>query len=91
MKRTFLAFFLFLVSTLPALAETRAMWVTRWDYTTPDDVKIIIDNAVSAGINMIFFQIRGNGTVFYPSEREVWSEKFNYTDPGWDPQWIMAI
>jgi uncharacterized lipoprotein YddW (UPF0748 family) len=85
MKRICLAFFLFLVSTLPALAETRAMWVTRWDYNTPDDVKIIIDNAVSAGINMIFFQVRGNGTVLYPSEREVWSEKFNFTDPGWDP------
>ena len=33
----------------------------------------------------MIFQARGNGTVFYPSSIEVWSEQLDHRDPGFDP------
>ena len=63
----------------------RAIWVTRFDYKTADDVTRIIDNCADAGFNAIVFQVRGNGTVFYPSEIEPWAEQLDYQDPGYDP------
>ncbi len=73
------------VQTCQAQDETRALWVTRWDYETPNDILTIIDNAASCGFNTIFFQVRGNATVYYPSDYEPWSEAFDYRDPGWNP------
>ncbi len=66
-------------------AETRALWVTRWDYKTPDDIKKIVDNAKYLNFNVILLQVRGNATVAYPSQYEPWSKEFNYQNPGWDP------
>ena len=78
-----------LLVTKPGLAATaettRALWVTRWDYKTQDDVKKIIDNAASAHFNTILFQVRGDGTVLYRSRIEPWAKEFNFMDPGWDP------
>ena len=34
---------------------------------------------------MILFQVRGNGTVFYPSEIEPWASELGGKDPGWNP------
>jgi len=63
----------------------RAIWVTRFDYRTPDDVKQIIDDCAAAGFNVILFQVRGNGTAFYRSKLEPWADELGGTDPGWDP------
>jgi uncharacterized lipoprotein YddW (UPF0748 family) len=63
----------------------RAIWVTRFDYKTPEDVEGIIANCDEAGFDTVLFQVRGNGTVFYPSEIEPWAEQFDFTDPGFDP------
>jgi uncharacterized lipoprotein YddW (UPF0748 family) len=72
--------------------EIRAIWVTRFDYKTPDDVRAIIRNCADLNFNVILFQVRGNGTVFYKSEIEPWAweltgEDASATgqDPGWDP------
>ena len=72
--------------------EIRAIWVTRWDYKNPEDIKAIVDNCVSHNFNVILFQVRGNGTVFYKSDIEPWgweltsdSPKSIGQDPGWDP------
>ncbi len=72
--------------------EVRAIWVTRFDYQKPADVEAIIANCTRAGFTDIFFQIRGNGTVFFPSRTEPWafeltSENASTTgrNPGWDP------
>ena len=51
----------------------RALWVTRFDYATPEDVCSIIDNVAGAGFTDVFFQIRGNATVFYKSRLEPWA------------------
>jgi uncharacterized lipoprotein YddW (UPF0748 family) len=63
----------------------RAIWVTRFDYTTPDDVKRIVNNCADAGFNVILFQVRGNGTAFYASNLEPWADELGGSDPGYDP------
>ena len=77
--------------------EVRAIWITRFDYQKPADVEAIIANCARAGFTDIFFQIRGNGTVFYPSKVEPWAFELTGTDvattgrnPGWDPLKIAA-
>lgn len=72
--------------------EVRALWVTRWDYTQPEHVRAIMANAASLGFNVVFFQVRGNATVFYLSQHEPWAWELTGSDPsatgqdpGWDP------
>ncbi|MBN2001595.1 family 10 glycosylhydrolase [candidate division KSB1 bacterium] len=65
--------------------QTRALWVTRWDYSTPEDLKQIVHNAAALRFNVLLLQVRGNGTVFYNSEYEPWAEEFQMQNPGWDP------
>lgn len=38
-----------------------------------------------AGFSSVVFQVRGNGTVGFRSTLEVWSERFQFKDPGFDP------
>lgn len=54
-------------------------------FQTPDDVRTIIRNASRIGVDTVFWQVRGNGTVTYPSRIEPWSREFGYRDPGFDP------
>ena len=63
----------------------RAIWVTRGDFRTADDVTRIMEDCSRGGFNTVIFQVRGNGTVFYPSKIEPWAEQFNFTSPGFDP------
>ena len=72
--------------------EIRALWVTRGEYGSADDVRRLIASASAAHFNMILFQVRGNGTVFYRSKIEPWaweltsdSPRTTGKDPGWDP------
>lgn len=72
--------------------EGRAIWVTRGDYRTPNDVKKIIKNCADYNFNQILFQVRGNGTVFYKSQIEPWAYELTSQtpqttgkDPGWNP------
>ena len=72
--------------------EIRALWVTRGEYRSADDVKTIVANAASLNFNVVLFQVRGNGTVFYRSKIEPWAYELTSRDPettgqdpGWDP------
>ena len=65
--------------------EARVLWVIRDSYKSPEDVKHIMQNAADYHFNIILFQIRGNGTVYYPSRLEPWAMAFDGKDPGWDP------
>jgi uncharacterized lipoprotein YddW (UPF0748 family) len=72
--------------------EIRALWVTRWDYPTTDDVHAILQNAANYHFNMVLLQVRGNATTFYPSNIEPWAWELTGSDPsttgknpGWDP------
>jgi uncharacterized lipoprotein YddW (UPF0748 family) len=73
-------------------AEVRALWVTRFDYKTLEDVRLIVANAASVGFNTLYFQVRGDGTVCFPSKIEPWfwqltgdDPSTTGRDPGWDP------
>ena len=68
----------------------RCLWITRWDWRTREDVESAVTNAADAGFTTIMFQVRGNGTVLYPSSIEVWSEQMNFQHPGFDPLQIAV-
>lgn len=79
-------------ATRPPEEEIRAIWVTRWDYRAPSDVQAIVANCARLGMTDLFFQVRGNATVFYPSRIEPWGFELHGQDvaatgrhPGWDP------
>lgn len=84
------------VTPFPSTVEFRGMWVTRFDWTTgtepADPLKIdqIVADAASAGINAIFFQVRGAADAYYTPGLEPWAERVsgNYgqpPNPYWDP------
>ncbi len=73
------------LQTHRAVPIQKALWVKRWDYLTADQVRAAIDRAADAGFDTVFFQVRGNGTVFYKSKIEPWAEEFGHQDPGFDP------
>lgn len=50
------------------------LWVTRWDFQTPDDVRSIIADARDSGVTDIFWQVRGQGDAYYDSPFEPWGE-----------------
>lgn len=71
----------------------RFLWVTRWDYASPEDIARICYNAASARFTDLLFQVRGEGTVFFNSPYEPWAWELSGKDPevgvgidpGWDP------
>jgi len=72
--------------------EVRALWVTRGEFRSADDVERIVADAAGLNFNVILFQVRGNGTVYYKSKIEPWAfestsrdPKTTGRDPGWDP------
>jgi uncharacterized lipoprotein YddW (UPF0748 family) len=77
---------------VPRPPPVRALWITRFDYDTPEDVRRIVGNAAAAGFTDLFFQVRGNATAYYKSELEPWAYELSGDrvealgkDPGWDP------
>ena len=84
---------LFFVLPASSQVETHhAWWVTRWDYHSPEDIQVIMQNLKSVGATEVLFQVRGNATVFYDSAIEPWSgellgdeKTFFGKNPGWDP------
>lgn len=72
----------------PKVAEARALWVTRWDYSSVADVETLVANAAGAGFNIVLFQVRGTADAYYASNLEPWAARLTGTlggDPGWDP------
>ncbi len=70
----------------PRLPERiNAIWVTRFDYKTPEDVSTIMQNCAAGGFNTVLFQVRGHGTAHYRSNLEPWDDSLGGSDPGWDP------
>ena len=78
--------------------EARGVWMSRFEYAIekarnhPDSAKALIrqvfQQARRAKLNMVFFQVRGNGTAFFNSSFEPWAQELTGTlgrDPGWDP------
>jgi uncharacterized lipoprotein YddW (UPF0748 family) len=71
-------------------APVKAVWVARFHYRYPDDIRTILRNCADEGFNTVLWQVRGNGTVAYPSEIEPWSAEYGHRDPGFDPLQIAV-
>ncbi len=65
--------------------ELRAVWITRFDYRTEEDVRAVLSNSASLGFNTVFLQVRGQADAYYRSSLEPWSERLGGRDPGFDP------
>ena len=70
---------------LPMTTPVCGVWVARFHYRYADDVRTIIQNCAEAGFNTVFWQVRGEGTVDYPSKIEPWGREFGHDYPGFDP------
>ena len=71
-------------------SPVKAVWVARFHYRFPDDIRTIMRNCARAGLNTVLWQVRGEGTVLYPSRIEPWSAEYAYRDPGFDPLQIAV-
>ena len=68
--------------------EARGVWVTRWDFSSPQDIDSIMNNARAAGFNQVYFQVRGVADAYYQSSLEPWAAPLAGKlgkNPGWDP------
>lgn len=63
----------------------RAVWVARFHYQYPEDIRTILANCKALGFNTVLWQVRGEATVAYPSRIEPWSREYGFADPGFDP------
>lgn len=69
----------------PAPGLERCVWVSRFEYSTQEDIQAVVRQSANAGVTAIMFQVRGNGTTYYNSGHELWSEAFGFKAPGFDP------
>lgn len=77
----------------PDSGEVRAVWASRFQWasattsTARASITALMDGMTSGNFNCVFFQVRGQCDVFYPSPHEPWSPLISPggTDPGWDP------
>ncbi len=71
-----------------SLTETRALWVSRFEYASAADIGTIVTQAADAGFNVLYLQVRGRADAFYRSSLEPWAANLTGAlgkDPGWDP------
>jgi uncharacterized lipoprotein YddW (UPF0748 family) len=74
----------------PPLAEleTRALWITRFDWSTEAELEALVDRAAAAGFNTVYLQVRNTADAYYASDLEPWAARLTGRlggDPGWDP------
>ncbi len=69
----------------PAAAMGKYLWVSRFEYSKAADIRNIMQDANRMGCSAVMFQVRGNGTVLFSSGEEIWSERFGFRKPGFDP------
>ena len=53
-----------------AQPEGRAIWVNRFEYDSPQDIREIIDRVAGANFNVVYFQVRGQADAYYRSDLE---------------------
>lgn len=87
---TLLASFPVTPQVRPRAQEIRAVWVTRWEYRTPEDVERIFQNLSAFHFNTVLFQVRGNATAFYDSDIEPRAEELVGLPADWDPLALAA-
>ncbi len=63
----------------------RAIWVTRFEWSTAEEIRALLRNSAALGFNTVLFQVRGEANAFYRSAIEPWAERLGGRDPGFDP------
>ncbi|PIE81488.1 MAG: hypothetical protein CSA11_03885 [Chloroflexi bacterium] len=74
----------------PINEEFRGLWVTRFDWTEwdgahPSKIDEIVQDASSAGFNVLMFQIRGEADAYYSSNIEPWARRVSGNALGQPP------
>lgn len=69
----------------PLPSIRKSIWVSRWEFQTKSDIDDVMRRCADAGFESVMFQVRGNGTVHYSSRLEVWSDRFGFRAPSFDP------
>ncbi len=95
--RTLAGFVMLLVALLAGSGwaapapEVRGIWVSRFEWpsasqaTAKANIDQIMQSAKDNNFNTVFFQVRGQCDVHYPSPYEPWSDTYSWANPGWDP------
>ena len=71
-----------------AFRDTRALWMSRFEFTTETEIRDRVAAVADAGFTDLYFQVRGQGDVLYPSAIETWDAKYaarGNVGPGFDP------
>lgn len=50
--------------------EARALWVNRFEYSSAAKIAQIMEQAATANLNVVYFQVRGQGDAYYKSDLE---------------------
>lgn len=67
--------------------EARALWVSRFEYSTADDITRILADARSANFNIVYLQVRGVADALYESDLEPCSTRLCGGTLGGTPSW----
>lgn len=68
--------------------EARALWASRFEYSTADDITRILTDAKSANFNIVYLQVRGVSDALYASDLDPCSTRLCTKlggTPAWDP------
>jgi uncharacterized lipoprotein YddW (UPF0748 family) len=74
--------------------EARALWVSRFEYTTGSDILQILTDAKSANFNIVYLQVRGVADALYASDIEPCSARLCTKlggTPAWDPLGLAVV
>lgn len=67
--------------------EARALWVSRFEYSTADDITRILADAKTANFNIVYLQVRGVADALYVSSLEPCSTRLCGGKLGGTPTW----
>ena len=67
--------------------EARALWVSRFEYSTAADISRIMTDAKSANFNIVYLQVRGVADALYASDLEPCSTRLCNGKLGGNPTW----
>ncbi|MBK9387476.1 MAG: family 10 glycosylhydrolase [Planctomycetes bacterium] len=73
------------VGELRAADPWKALWISRFEFKTREDVVAAVANAAKLGCKQLLFQVRGNADAYYASSIEPWGQELGGKDPGFDP------
>lgn len=65
--------------------EARAIWVVRYDMTSPESIRKVVDTAKANNFNTLIVQVRGRGDAFYNGGKEPRAESLAGQPAEFDP------